>query len=134
MKVRNCLYKAVIPLCIVSLLSFIFVFIGGIVITNNLNEYVINKLPLTEKNIAQWSEIPGSLGYSYIKQYTLFNIENLDASTSTIELSSMQPANYSLNRTFTDIDFDQETWLINHYLDFNYTVLTEDGLNTARQE
>ena len=121
MKIRDCLCSSVLPLCILSFVSFILIFFVTALYTFKNNNQIMEQLPLKMQNIPQWGQIPGSLNYTYTKNFTLFNLTGISSSTDIesvqLNLTSIPSITFNITRDFTNIVLDEHTKNINYTID-----------------
>ena len=95
MIIRNYLKSSVRALCVLSIVSFIMIFIVSVALIENLHDKIKIFTPLTMQNVTTWGKIPGALNYTYTKELTLFDINNI-TNENIINMTSIGPLTYEI--------------------------------------
>ena len=125
MIIRYHLKWSVKALCILAIVSFFMIFVISLTLIANLNDKIKLYSPLTMSNTTSWASIPGTLNYTYSKQLYLFNIVNL-TDDKEINMTHVGPFNYTIERQFTDLVYDDVNRVVNYTMNHNYS-LSEDS-------
>ena len=64
--------------------------------------------------------MPGSLNYTYTKTVYLFSLNDLDSTSNAINLTSVGPLNYKVNRTFVNPVYDDAKKVVNYTMKYDY--------------
>ena len=122
MKIRDCLGGSVLALCIMSLACFTIIFMVGFLIVAQHDRLILDQIPLKMSNFKQWGQIPGTLNYTYLKTFTLFNLTELDDTYDNVQirLNSTDPITYNVTKNFSNSVYDQQKHYINYTQDYKY--------------
>jgi len=114
MIIRNNLKWSVCSLCICTFVSFFMIFIISLTLIENLNNQIRIFTPLTMQNMTTWAMLPGALNYKYTKSVYLFSIDSLDPDSSDINMTSVGPFNYTIERQFVKPVYDDAKKVVNY--------------------
>ena len=64
--------------------------------------------------------MPGALNYNYTKSIHLFNISNVNPASNEIDLTSVGPLDYTVNRTFVNPVYDDAKKIVNYTMKHDY--------------
>ena len=125
MIIRNYLKECVCGLCILAIISFLMVFVITMTLIDKLNNRIQVYAPMTMNNMTAWAQIPGALDYTYTKTMYLFNVQEFNSETKSIEMESYGPYDYSVARNLTNPVYDDARKVVNYTMDYEYTLMND---------
>ena len=97
------------------------VFLISLTLIENLDDKIKIFTPLTMNNFTTWGQIPGSYGYSYQKNVTLFSITDINPDTLKISMTSEGPFSFNVSRELVNPVYDDAKKVINYTMSHTYS-------------
>ena len=64
--------------------------------------------------------MPGDLNYNYTKSVYLFTVDDFNPASNEIDLTSVGPLEYTVNRTFVNPVYDDAKKIVNYTMKHDY--------------
>lgn len=88
---KTYLGQSIVVLFTISAMFFCLIFLIGTADNTKTDNSIMNIVPLQQSEIDRWGQIPGSFGYDFRREVTIYSQQSFDPNAKTINLETANP-------------------------------------------
>ena len=97
------------------------IFMMGVANNTHTNNTIQNNAAMQQNLVDQWGLIPGSLGYEFNRNVTIYSFAQAPVAFQTVQLSKSAPHNFQIDRTFGSPQWQSTKSVIEYQESLTYT-------------
>ena len=88
---KTYLGQSIVVFFTISAMFFCLIFLIGTADNTKTDNSIMNIVPLQQSEIDRWGQIPGSFGYDFRREVTIYSQQAFDPNAKTINLETANP-------------------------------------------